>query len=463
MRVRLSPVLPVRLLSAALILAGLLPVAAGATEYWQPVQQLTSAPDNCNLPAFGRGLAVRENFIHIAYTTRTQDRWRVFYLRSTDRGETWADPVMLEDALEGFAFSIAADGEDNVHLVTRRPGGRLSYRRSTDNGANWAPARELGGADNPQLLTDGGSYVYIIDPGGGGLDAALYIRRSTDGGANWLAPAFVASSGGFGGLCAAAAPDGRVHVAWGEGPSGESHIFHVRSTNRGASWSQVQRVTSSPRAMPKGIWAGAGGDLLLAFTRYQGPQNYRYSNNAGVSWSEELTLPVLLEACATDTLDGIHALGVVDTDRVAYLRSASRGARWTGLLNISGLEPGTRSRVQLETDEGTNLFAVWNSRQTGRVQVYLRRGAGLAGVSGPGPDQPVRAGRLFPNPAAGIVHLSGAEQARLYNRAGREVGQLRGGANDIGELSPGVYFVRFGPEPGRMLKLIKTGRQFSGD
>lgn len=445
-------------LRAAAVLACLLLAAGPALGSWQLTQQLTSAADNCNLPAIGRGLAVRDSFVHIAYAGRMADHWRVFYLRSTDRGVSWAAPVLLDDALEAFMFSIAAGGEGHVHLITRRPVGRLSYRRSTDNGASWQPAQTLGGTENPLLLTDGGSHIYVIDPAGSDVDAGLYIRRSTDNGTSWLAPAFIAADGGFGGLCAAATRSGRVHVAWGYGPSGESHIYHVRSTNRGASWGSVQRVTTTTRVTPAGVWAGADPDLLLAFTRYQGPQNYRYSNDGGGSWSAEMALPVLLGDCATDTFSGVHALGVKDDARVMYLRSASHGARWTDTLNISGSEPGTRSRVQLGVDEGDNLYAVWNSRQTGQVQVYLRRGVGLAGVEHPADREPARSLRLNPNPGRGAVWLSGAGRARLYDRLGVERARLVAGSNDISRLPDGVYFAAADSCPARPVKLVKAGR-----
>ncbi|HDR00117.1 MAG TPA: exo-alpha-sialidase [candidate division WOR-3 bacterium] len=447
--------------------AGILPavvlvlaLAAGpAAAYWQPIQQLTDATDNCNFPAIGRGLAVRDSFAHIVYANRMSEQWRLFYLRSTDRGESWDAPVMLDDALEGFTFSVAADGAGGVHFINRRPGGVLRYRRSTDNGASWlSPVTFSGGCETPLLLTDDDRHIYVIDIAGS-LDAGLYLRRSTDGGENWGSPRLVASQSGFSGLCAAATPGGRIHVAWGYGPSGESHVYHVRSTDRGESWAQVQRVSTTSRVMPWSIWTGAGDEVLLAFTRYQGPQNFRRSSDAGRNWSSETTLAVLLSACVADTFEGIHALGVKDETRVLYLRSASRGARWTGAVDITGPEPGTRSRPQLAIDERADLYAAWNSRQTGQVQVYLRRGVGMGGAAEPGQRRTHYPPRLHPNPVRFSVHLDGAARARLYDRRGAEVARLGPGVNDLSRFPDGVYFAVLEPGPAAgPVKLVKTSR-----
>jgi len=416
---------------------------------WGDIRQLTSAPDNCNLPTIGHGLAAQGQYVHIAYAAKVAGVWKVLGLRSTDRGANWDEPVVLEDALEAFTFSITADGVGNVHLINRRPQGRLFYRRSTDNGATWLAAEELGAAETPILLTDRDRHVYIVDP----QVTTLYIRRSTDGGESWLSPAPITTQSGFGGLRASATPGGRVRVAWSYGVSGESHIYYVNSTDRGANWGSVERVSTTPRVASYGLWSGDGGNVLLAFTRSQGPQNFRFSTDDGGSWSAETALPVLLGDGTADGYGGVHCLGIAENERVMYLRTASRGATWIDALNISGTEAGTKSKSSIAIDELANLFAVWNSRQTGTVQVYVRKGEGAGGTGGAEGRVPPAAS-VFPNPARAALFLSGAGSARLYDVLGREAALLRSGANDVSMLPRAVYvaWARSGTRPvGRVV------------
>jgi hypothetical protein len=66
--------------------------------------------------------------------------------------------------------------------------------------------------------------------------------------------------------------------------------------------------------------------------------------------------------------------------------------------------------------------------------------------------------RIWPNPARDCLHVGGAEgqsgdaRARpigLFAATGRKVAELVSGANDIRQLSPGVYFVRERNSGGR--------------
>ncbi len=444
------------------MLASLAAAAGGQTPAdppaeWRTIQQLTSTVDNSNLPTIGNGLAVNGAYVHIVYSAKVGTLWKLHYLRSTNRGASWATPVVLEDSVEAFTFSIAADSFGNVHLISRRPVGRLCYRKSQDNGGSWLPSRELGIADMPVLQTDRQHHVYVIDPAASSQDASLYIRRSTDNGTTWQSPVFVTSQGGFGGLCASATRSGRVHVAWSYGQSGDSHIYHVASADRGLTWGSVGRVTTTPRATSYGIWAGAADEVLLSLTRYQATQNFTRSTNAGSTWSPEVTLPVLLADCAVDSLGGTHALGAKDYLHVMYLRTTDRGVTWSDTLDISGPGDFTRTRLLIEVGDRANLYAVWNSRETGTVQVFFRRGEGVGGVEEGASVPPERAALLLPNPAGRYVRLAGTAPAVIRDATGTVVAVLRPGANDISCLPDGVYFAGcIGPH--RSARLIKLAR-----
>jgi hypothetical protein len=83
--------------------------------------------------------------------------------------------------------------------------------------------------------------------------------------------------------------------------------------------------------------------------------------------------------------------------------------------------------------------------------VYRRIPADAIGVA---EERKPRAGAallIWPTVTRGIVSLSGADHAPVYDRSGRRRAVLSMGRNDLAALEPGVYFVN---AAGRMLKLI---------
>lgn len=435
--------------------AALIASAGLALAQWGPTLNMTVSPDNSNLPTTGRALAVSGSNVHVVYADKDGANLVVFYQRSTDRGGSWQEPVVIETSPESYAFSVAADDAGNVVVVNRRTGASLWWRHSSDHGATWSTAAQLLSATStPVLVAGGAGRFYLFDQTASDRPVAIQLHRSTDGGASWQNPISVATPTGAAGLCAAALGQ-RLNVIWSYGLQGQNQIYGTYSTDGGGNWSSAAQISSVVGSLSAGVWPDNTTGLHLAFAQNSGTQNYRRSTDGGATWLATQTLPVQILSLTAGSNNELNAVGLRDNNRVLFFRSANSGAIWGDTLNISGPDAGTRSKPFLCADDENNLHAVWNSRQTGNVEVFYRKGARLAGIESPG---------VAPNPVVTVIRPSIARNrvtvdlaggCRLYDRRGALVASLAAGKNDISALAAGVYFAR--DDAGRQIgRLVRT-------
>lgn len=230
------------------------------------------------------------------------------FIRSTDSGRTWSDPLTVND---GTDF-----GSHNFHALTAAPDGSLLatwldarrgesgvwMSRSTDGGRTWEANRPI--STDPTcpccrtsvaVAADGTIYVAwrAILPG----DVRdVVVTRSSDGGKTWAPPGRVRSDDWVYPGCPHAGPSlevdakGAVHVAWWTGKEGEAGVYYARSTD-GAKTFAAQPIATGDRARPAHVQlAVAGESVYLAWDDGLGEMPrilLRRSNDGGESFRTE--------------------------------------------------------------------------------------------------------------------------------------------------------------------------------
>src|SRR3954454_24121907 len=236
---------------------------------------------------------------------------------SSDGGATWgpdryicpctkvgaqADPIIEVVPNTGAVYSVFMNGFN------------VFFTKSTNHGATWStPVKTYGKVswnDKPILATsDNGQDIYVSFNGPTGGDP--YVAQSHDAGATWTQTKVVDSSRYFFAFDGDVLPNGNVVFSESSldysGPGGslvgQSQIDVIRSTNKGASWtnSVVDTVELSPVCTAAGcpddyypghtaISADASGNLVLLYdgaTTSHGNDTIwcRRSTDAGATWS----------------------------------------------------------------------------------------------------------------------------------------------------------------------------------
>jgi hypothetical protein len=199
--------------------------------------------------------------------------------KSTDQGQTWEGPVLL----------------DNLPMAL-----------STPDQADGTPAESTSPG---QLFVDTGPQGTVYVSGCG--DSGPYLAKSTDGGESYgeWSPVVEARDEGMeaeyrsGQICMVAADetggphDGNVYVVYASTPDGHRDVFLTRSTDGGETWSDPVQLdhddTQNDQFLPT-ISVNPNGVVDVAwYDRRHDPDNrlldvyHRYSVDGGETWSME--------------------------------------------------------------------------------------------------------------------------------------------------------------------------------
>jgi hypothetical protein len=183
--------------------------------------------------------------------------------------------VIQDDSMEGMV-SIRSD---------------IIFQKSTDGGATWLPQDVLikrGSvfACYPDVATDSQGAIYVVyTEGTNNLHSHIYCVRSTDAGTTWSTPVTVDDNSnavpiGWARIVADSA--GNLFAAWNGNQTGRISIWSAVSTDRGATWSPNVQVDDD--TVPSGCYhtdvavqPGTNSPLVVASAPYwSGPGQIRY-------------------------------------------------------------------------------------------------------------------------------------------------------------------------------------------
>jgi photosystem II stability/assembly factor-like uncharacterized protein len=214
------------------------------------------------------------------------------YARSTDDGVTWTAGVV--PGAEGMVLvGVAAlDDRSACVLATSFDGGLGRVYRTTDGGRTWSLSYEI---ERPGVFFDGMAFwdeqrgLAFGDP----VDGAFFIMRTTDGGASWSEvrrdqiPPPLGGEAGFAASGTAIAVAGTRHAWIGTGGGPVARV--LRTTDGGSSWSAES--TPLPGGVATGIFGVAFRDTLHGIAvggNYQQPagegSNVVRTTDGGRTW-----------------------------------------------------------------------------------------------------------------------------------------------------------------------------------
>lgn len=205
------------------------------------------------------------------------------FVRSTDGGAHWSDPVNVTDGdvfgSHNFqAIGIARDGTIYASWLDGRTGKSTVFvTHSTDGGRTWAPntqvtAEEACPCCRTALAEDADGTVYIawrkVYPG---PIRDIVVARSTDRGETWSEPVRVHADNWKFDACPHAGPSmrvdsaGVVHIAWWTGKEGAAGVYYAHSDDRGQSFSAPVALGTAEYSRPSHVQlALAGAHTVIA-------------------------------------------------------------------------------------------------------------------------------------------------------------------------------------------------------
>jgi hypothetical protein len=230
---------------------------------------------------------------------------------------------------------------DTIHIVwfDQTPGNlEIYHKRTTDGGTSWSPAKRLtwtsGDSRVPAIAIDSGNSIHVAwqdyTPG----NYEIYYKRSSDGGATWsVVKRLTWTSGNSYSPAIAIDSSNTIHVAWDDDTPGNFEIYYKVSEDGGTTWSPVKRLTWT---------SGESCDAALAIDS---------SNQIHLAWDDE-------------------APGNAE---IYHKRSADGGATWSAADRLTWTAALT-CYPAMAADTNNMVHVVWQDYTLGNVVVYYKKG-----------------------------------------------------------------------------------------
>lgn len=252
----------------------------------------------------------------------------ILFSKSVDGGKLWSSPVEIndvsgdcvdgDDTTEG---AVPAVGKDGVIYVTWSAHGVIWFDQSVDGGKTWgndrAIARQFGGWDQEI-------------PGIGRANGMPVLMMDNSGGVN----------------------DGNLYCLFADQRAGErdTDIFMIRSTDKGATWSEAKRVNQDGAGAHQFFpWLAvdqATGDLFAVYYDRRGLSGFEtnvfvaWSRDGGVTWRERRVNREVIDMQPKGFFGDYNNIAAQSGRVVPVWTGVKDGVTsiWAGVLNLAELE-----------------------------------------------------------------------------------------------------------------------------
>jgi len=471
----MRPIRPIGLI--ALFAFSTVVLAAEVT--WDTITRLTTNPASQVTGYSGQHSLAFDAVgnVHVVWLDQRNVPYQVWYRRFDAGSQTWlAETTLTTRSANCFRPGIACDSAGNVHLawhVESFQGTGIWAKRYNAATHHWRADTLIDSTSTSQpqqcpsvaCVTGAGDVAVAWY---GSPDTGMYSQvflRERHSATGWDSAMQVSSAAAsHDQVSVAAGTNGDLAVVWIGRDFGNDYNQVYCRRRVGSAWQGSELVSDIPLGLsqysPYVAFDRQGAVHVVWYGRssMNTYQQVFHRECDSVGWlgidsiSGERPYQQQYPAIACDAAGRCHAVwcgkGGGDHMQLIYAQRDTDGV-WSSPMILTGLDSGDVSYPSVACDADSGIHVVWYDASSGNPDIYYLRGfAPGAGVSESPPSHP------FPRPrmSATIVRrvlvlgavgsrLNTEYRVELMDAAGRTAQELHPGANDIGALSPGVYFV----------------------
>lgn len=236
-------------------------------------RNLTNSPGE----AFGPSVAVTKIGkvrVYVTYHDNSTGITQAYLIRSKKKTKFRAPVDITPHSGAAYSPRIALDSSEGANIVwgdTKDSGGKVVFVRSTDAGATFTDpldvSRSSRVAFDPEIAVDPSDAINVAWQDTAPGTSVIMFSRSTDAGQTFSVPKRVSTGDGRATEAAIAADgQGRISVAWVDESLGHAEAYYARSTDRGESFSAPINVSKFPEGdIHKPTLAAFANTVYLAF------------------------------------------------------------------------------------------------------------------------------------------------------------------------------------------------------
>lgn len=285
----------------------------------------------------------------------------IFFARSTDGGQTFSNPVNLSNTPAGAAkgrltawywdngsLDIVKAHDGTLYIAWTEYEGRLWLSYSTDRGDSFAEPVHVAGDNNepargPSIAAGDDNIVFLAWTVGEDRSADIHLVQSDDGGRSFGEPRVVFNSEGHSDAPKILVDDnGTLHLVYAESPAGPFNRYQIRysrSDDGGNSFEGSREIAQAlsddfdSMNFPS-IAADANNNIYILWELYPDRQNrplglgFIYSEDGGETFKSPSVIPGTDDPALgfNGSLQGLlmRKLAVNDTGEIAVVNNTFR-------------------------------------------------------------------------------------------------------------------------------------------
>jgi hypothetical protein len=295
--------------------------------------------------------------VYVVWADDSPGNYDIFFIRSTDGGNTFSKPVNLSDD-PGVSYfpKLATDGNNGIYIVwTDNSLGNynIEFAKSIDGGATFNRpiilSNDTKGVSNfPNMAISGNNNVYItwshknntdFDPSNTTNQTQTYdvfLTNSKDGGNTFSKPVNLSNDpSNSQSPAVAVSQNNNVYIVWTDNSIGTYEIFLTNSKDGGNTFSKVIVISSN-------------------VGRSISPSISTSGNNIYVVWSDN----------------------TFGNSEIVFTQSTDNGSTFDMPININN-DTGISDLAQIMSapggGSGGDLYLVWQDNITGHSVIYFTK------------------------------------------------------------------------------------------
>jgi predicted neuraminidase len=419
---------------------------------WSLQSKIVRKPAKCyTTEPNAKGIVAVDNFVHIVWYDSRDGNKEIYYMRSVDNATSWEADTRLTNNFGESSYPSLAANASSVHIVWNDDSEgdyQIYYKHSTDAGTSWENEIIISGDESsssqPSIAVFD-NYVYVTWYAQVNDVWDIFYNRSTDGGATWEEVTRLTNDASDSFFSSITASDNFVHIVWSEYRDGDEEIYYKRSIDNGATWSPDTRLTNSPGYSDYPSISCSGTLVVATWYDFRNGSSdiyYIRSTNNGETWLEDKQLNSEAgdHVYANVVVSGSFIHVVWNNNDIFYNYSSDAGETWQEETNLSN---NNQSYISSVAAFGTTVHVIWRSYQN---EMYYKNNP-TGNIVGVEENNPItNLFRIFPNPASDYISISNvydsSSEVNIYNAFGQNVLKSNSTENiDLRELPVGIYYL----------------------
>jgi len=254
--------------------------------------------------------------------------------------------------------------------------------------ADWTPVKRLtwtsGYSFAPAVAVDSSDAIHVVwfdnTPG----NYAVYYRRSTDGGATWSAlKRLTWNSSNASGPALAVDSNDDLHLVWQDATSGNDEIYYRKSTDGGLNWSAARRLTWTSGDSYTPVLAIDSANAIHVVWEDKTPGNgeiyYKRSTDGGetwgsikrLTWNSSRSEDPVIAATAGNVVHVAWYDNMLGLGEIYCKKSPDGGETWSSIKRLTWTNYS--AFPSMAADSETAIHLAWAVEAVQGMEIHYRR------------------------------------------------------------------------------------------